>query len=261
MGYRIAQAAERSGVPATTIRYYEDQGTIRPADRAANGYRVYDDRDIARLRFVNRARTLDLAPDDLAELVDLWEHDRCAPVAQRLRDQVADRLADIQQRVANLTALAGDLQRVLARLEQPAHDGPCIEGQCVCLDTTSVTRTATDLPVIGNSHRGEARMCTLDPDRMPDRLGDWQRLLARVVARRPIADGVSLDFPADPNVAAEITALTAAEQDCCSFFDFTLHFTGQTVRLHVTAPPDAQPMVAALFGTPGSADADTQELV
>lgn len=67
MEYRIARVAELSGVPATTIRHYEDQGLVRPADRATNGYRVYGDRGIARLRFVNRARTVDLAPDELAD--------------------------------------------------------------------------------------------------------------------------------------------------------------------------------------------------
>lgn len=133
MGYRIAQAAALSGVPSTTIRYYEDQGLIRPADRAANGYRTYDDRDVARLRFVSRARALDLPVDDLAELVELWEDEECAPVAQRLHDQVADRLADTRRRIADLEALAADLQAVLARLQHPPHDGPCIEGECACL--------------------------------------------------------------------------------------------------------------------------------
>lgn len=147
MGYRIARAAELSGVPATTIRYYEDQGLIRPAARADNGYRTYDDRDVARLRFVGRARALDLPVDDLAELVELWEDEECAPVAQRLHEQVADRLADTRQRIRSLTALAGDLQRVLARLERPPHDGPCVEGGCVCLDdavepTTTPARAA-----------------------------------------------------------------------------------------------------------------------
>lgn len=134
MGHRIAQAAELSGVPATTIRYYEDQRLIRPARRAANGYRTYDDRDVARLRFVSRARALDLPVDDLAELVDLWEDQDCAPVAQRLRDRVADRLADTERRIADLAALADDLRTVLDRLADPPHDGPCVEGECVCLD-------------------------------------------------------------------------------------------------------------------------------
>lgn len=160
MGHHIARAAELSGVPATTIRYYEDEGLIRPAARAANGYRVYEDRDVARLQFVSRARALDLPVADLRELVDVWEGDRCAPVADRLRDRVADRLADTRQRIASLEALAGDLAQVLARLEDaPAHDGPCVPGECVCLDEDAAVPTdlARAEVTAGGPRSGRAR--------------------------------------------------------------------------------------------------------
>lgn len=148
MGLRIAEAAERSGVPATTIRYYEDEGLVRPADREPNGYRTYDDRDVARLRFVARARALGLPTDSLRELVDLWEHDRCGPVADRLRDRLADRLAETQQRITDLHALAGDLQDVLAGLEQsPRHDGPCSD-DCACIDPEPADDHDHHLPLV-----------------------------------------------------------------------------------------------------------------
>ncbi|WP_235032650.1 MerR family transcriptional regulator [Actinacidiphila yanglinensis] len=37
--YRISQLAERCGVPATTLRFYEDTGLL-PAERTASGYRT-----------------------------------------------------------------------------------------------------------------------------------------------------------------------------------------------------------------------------
>ncbi|MGW7750765.1 MerR family DNA-binding transcriptional regulator [Streptomyces violaceusniger] len=37
---RISQLAERSGVPATTLRFYESAGLL-PADRTPHGYRSY----------------------------------------------------------------------------------------------------------------------------------------------------------------------------------------------------------------------------
>ena len=252
MGYRISRAAELSGVPATTIRYYEDQGLIRPAARAANGYRTYDDRDVARLRFVSRARALDLPIDDLAELVELWEGQQCAPVAQRLRDQVADRLTDTQQRIASLAALAGELQQVLARLQDPPHDGPCVEGECVCLDAGPAPANPPGLPLVdGTDSHGHPIACTLAPDQMPGRMDDWHQLLDLAVTQEPVPDGVSLRFPPDPNVAAELTRLAAAEHDCCSFFDFHLHVTADAVALRVTGPADAQPVIAAVFGASG----------
>lgn len=197
---------------------------------------------MARLRFVNRARTLDLPPDDLTELVELWEADRCAPVAQRLRDQVAERLADTQQRITGLVALAGDLQRVLAGLKDPAHDGPCREGQRVCLDDASTPPAATSLPLVDATQTGDDPIaCTLDPDHMPARMGDWQQLLARAVSQEPIDSGVSLRFPLDADLAGRLTMLAAAEQGCCSFFHIVLHVAADALHLQITAPPDAQP--------------------
>ena len=67
----VGQAARRSGLPAKTIRYYEDIGLIRPA-RAANGYRDYSGDDIHRLAFLRRARGLGFSIDDCRQLMALY---------------------------------------------------------------------------------------------------------------------------------------------------------------------------------------------
>ena len=54
---KIGDVAQRSGVSAKTIRYYEDVGLIRPAVRGENGYRNYSNRDVEILRFIHRARS------------------------------------------------------------------------------------------------------------------------------------------------------------------------------------------------------------
>lgn len=148
MSYRIAQVADLTGVPATAIRYYEAEGLIRPAERAPSGYRIYGDRDVARLRFVGRARNLDLPISELRDLVGLWDDDDCTVVADRMRDQVARRLHDTQQQIAELMALADDLHQVQARLQDGSHTGPCDE-QCVCLDRAVPN---DGLPVVAPTH-------------------------------------------------------------------------------------------------------------
>ncbi|MBV9847455.1 MAG: MerR family DNA-binding transcriptional regulator, partial [Kutzneria sp.] len=49
--YRISQLAERAGVPATTLRFYEQAGLL-PAQRSESGYRLYDDTAVERLAFI-----------------------------------------------------------------------------------------------------------------------------------------------------------------------------------------------------------------
>lgn len=51
----IGDVAARSGLPAKTIRYYEDIGLICP-NRSANGYRCFEERDLHKLAFLGRAR-------------------------------------------------------------------------------------------------------------------------------------------------------------------------------------------------------------
>lgn len=68
----IGQAADRSGVSAKTIRYYEEIGLIPEATRTESGYRIYSERDVETLRFIQHARGLGFSVKDVARLLDLW---------------------------------------------------------------------------------------------------------------------------------------------------------------------------------------------
>jgi Cu(I)-responsive transcriptional regulator len=109
----IGEAARRSGVAAKNIRYYEQIGLIQAAARASNGYRLYDDRTIALLRFVARARSLGFAIRDVASLLGLW-----SDATRRSADvrRIAERhLAAIDCKIAELEGLRATLQDLIAR--------------------------------------------------------------------------------------------------------------------------------------------------
>ncbi len=63
---------ERAGLPAKTIRYYEDIGLIKPL-RDANGYRAFRDSDLHKLAFLGRARALGFTIEDCRALLALYE--------------------------------------------------------------------------------------------------------------------------------------------------------------------------------------------
>src|SRR5215217_5326382 len=98
---RIAEVARRTGVPATTLRYYEQIG-LMPARRSQNGYRAYQEADLERLAFINRARKLDIGLHELVELVDVWATEDCAQVAHRMAEAVATRLRETDDRISDL---------------------------------------------------------------------------------------------------------------------------------------------------------------
>jgi len=109
----IGELASESGVPTKTIRYYEGVGLIPPADRRANGYRVYDARDVATLRFVSRARGLGFAVEDVARLLDLW-HDRHRASAD-VKRLALQHVGEIDAKLAELEGMRATLTDLVER--------------------------------------------------------------------------------------------------------------------------------------------------
>ncbi len=97
----IGAAAEITGVPAKTIRYYEEIGLIMPARRSENGYRNYADEDIQILRFIQRARRLGFSVRDVESLLTLWQDKgRASADVKKLAlkhiDEVEKRIEEMQ---------------------------------------------------------------------------------------------------------------------------------------------------------------------
>ena len=245
-GYSISQAADRTGFPASTLRFYEQSGLVRPA-RTPAGYRSYDNRHIEQLSFIGRAKSFGLTLDEIAELLALLDEERCAPVQGRLRDLVDAKLTEAQQRIAELVAFAAELQHVSATLGHHTPNGSC-DDTCGCTtDHVSNTTTRVVLAPSASGSDDPPIACALGPGRVGDRVADWQAALAEATTREKIAGGVRARFPAEVDVAS-LAALAAAEQDCCRWFTFGLTIDGRGVALDITGPTDAQPVIDALVG-------------
>src|SRR5262249_44497989 len=100
--YKIAEVAARSGFTASTLRYYEELGLVPPAGRTTAGYRLYDDSTLARLAFISRAKQLGCTLDEITDLAVAWDGERCEPVQARLRELVAAKIVDAQERIAEM---------------------------------------------------------------------------------------------------------------------------------------------------------------
>lgn len=243
-GYSISQVAERTGFPPSTLRFYDQHGLVRPA-RTASGYRSYDDGHVELLEFIGRAKGFGLSLEEIADLVPLRDEDRCAPVQTRLRELVDAKIADAQGHIAELVVFTGELQQVAARLNGPTPDGPC-DDTCGC---TSDAPAPTGVALTAKPDAGSAApiACTLSPDHVGARIGEWRSLLATAQHREPTPSGVELRFTRDADIAS-IAALAAAEQECCEFLTFTIDVDRDAVTLTVTAHDDARPLADALFG-------------
>ncbi|MFA1549806.1 MerR family transcriptional regulator [Actinomadura chokoriensis] len=233
----ISQLAERSGVPATTLRYYESAGLLT-ADRTRAGYRTYGEDAVARLSFIGSAKHLGLPLEEIGELLAVWETGACADVKADLRPRVAERLAEAEHRLAGLADFTRSLHDVLHRLDAlPDRTGPC-GADCGFPDAAG--RGLPD----GAAPAGQPIACSLTGDGMAERVTAW-RSVAGDVTPEEIPGGLRLALPAGR--AAAVAELAAAEQRCCPFFDFRLRFGGGTIELEVRAPAEAAGLLAELF--------------
>jgi len=106
----IGEAAESSGLPAKTIRYYEDIGLV-VADRRGNGYRDYAEEHVHKLRFIQRARSLGFTVDECRNLLSLYEdRNRASAEVKQLAEA---RLADIDLKIAELRGMRAALSELI----------------------------------------------------------------------------------------------------------------------------------------------------
>lgn len=108
---KISDAAAASGCHLETIRYYERIGLMPRPERTDSGYRVYQEKEVDRLRFISRGRELGFSLEEIRSLL-LLEHDVSLSCDQV--DKVAkSHLGAIRGRIAELTSIANELQRTI----------------------------------------------------------------------------------------------------------------------------------------------------
>jgi DNA-binding transcriptional MerR regulator len=129
----VGQLARTTGVPAKTIRYYEQVGVLPVPCRSAAGYRQYSRHDVHRLLFIRRARALGLSLANLKALTAELDSEECLTMRPRLHALVTEQLRTVQQQIAEFQLLERQLVQVLQRL-QTAAPAPHADG-CRCLDS------------------------------------------------------------------------------------------------------------------------------
>jgi len=107
-----AELARRTGCNLETIRYYEQIGLLRDPRRTEHGYRLYDDVQVSRLRFILRGRELGFTVAEIRGLLDLVDGGlgTCADFKGRAERH----LVDVRAKIA-------DLKRIERALSTTVH--------------------------------------------------------------------------------------------------------------------------------------------
>jgi MerR family copper efflux transcriptional regulator/MerR family gold-responsive transcriptional activator of gol and ges genes len=119
-------------VSAKLIRYYEASGLLSPAGRDANGYRVFDERNIHELSFIKRARSLGFPIKQIDELLGLWRDKHRA--SRKVRALAEGHKQAIVARMQAHQSIIAVLSRLIEACK--GDDRP----DCPILDELSATR-------------------------------------------------------------------------------------------------------------------------
>ncbi len=123
---RIGEIAARAGVPAKTIRFWEDQRLLPSPARTPSGYRDYGPAVLERLAFIRHAQSAGLTLDAIRQVMQV--HDSGQPPCVHVTALIARRLAEVQARLAELSATRDQLAALAERAA--AQDPADCRGYC-----------------------------------------------------------------------------------------------------------------------------------
>jgi len=108
----IGRLARRAGVGIDTVRFYERARLLPRPGRTASGYRTYGDEDVARLRFIRRAKALGFSLEEISELLALSAGKGGRASVKALAER---RLHDLDAKIRELTSMRDTLKHYTHR--------------------------------------------------------------------------------------------------------------------------------------------------
>lgn len=108
---RIGEVAEVLGIPTRTIRFYERRGLLPEPERSTNGYRVYDESAVDRLRFIKTAQAAGLTLAEIGGITDI--RDSGSAPCSHVLDLLEAKVDEVKRRRNELRVLQGELSELL----------------------------------------------------------------------------------------------------------------------------------------------------
>jgi len=105
--------AEAAGVNRQTWRYYERRGLLAEPERSLGGHRLYPEQAVTIVRIIRASQRLGFTLDDVAELLETGRHRHGRRPDASLHAKAVTKLAEIEQRIADLQVIADTLRVAL----------------------------------------------------------------------------------------------------------------------------------------------------
>ena len=129
----IGQLARAAGVGVETVRFYEREGLLEAPSRKESGYREFTEDEVARLRFIRRAKELGFSLKEIKELLAMRVDGRttCAEV----KEHAERKIADIEAKIQSLRHMKAALAKITKQCSGRGPTSECpileaLEGKC-----------------------------------------------------------------------------------------------------------------------------------
>jgi len=111
--FKISEIADKTGLSAHTLRFYEKNGLIKASARSDAGYRLYSDSDLRKAEFIRTARNIGFSLEDIAVLLSI-RIDKASHTCQEVTNITNRKLVEVNEKIRELTSMQRTLQTLLA---------------------------------------------------------------------------------------------------------------------------------------------------
>lgn len=131
----VVQLAKQSGSTAHVVRYYTRIGLLQPRRNTRNGYRLYTDKDIARLRFIRQAKSLGFTLAEIAQIIRQGRRGKSpCPMARQI---ISSRIGENREALNELVELQSRMEKASAIWTTMPDRVPTGDSVCHLIESTA----------------------------------------------------------------------------------------------------------------------------
>lgn len=158
----IGRAARKAGIGVETIRFYERRGLIEQPVKPRDGYRLYDQGTVERIRFIRQAQELGFSLNEIAELLAL-QTDPDADCAD-VRMQAIAKRGEVERKITQLKEIRSALDVLIATCPGGGALRACtimdaLSGHRAVAATTAIVDTSDDSRAVDTTFTIEGMHC------------------------------------------------------------------------------------------------------
>lgn len=112
MTLTIGKIADLTKVTRGTLRYYEQEGLIRPSAKSSAGYRLYDQDAVRRVRFIKEAQQCGFTLTEIRQLLALRSND--AACCCDVRRVAVEKKLELEAKIKAMSYMSKTLDRLIA---------------------------------------------------------------------------------------------------------------------------------------------------